>query len=424
MWQVGDIIKGLYEVRQIFTSGGMGDVYRVHHLLWNADLALKVPRVSQVNAIDRVAAFRHECELWTSLVPHPHVVTCHYFRLLDNFPCVFTEYVDGGSLLDWIQTRKLYRGTEEVVLARILDIAIQSAWGFEHAHSLGLVHQDVKPGNILVMEDGTAKVTDFGLASIPDVWVGKDGADPCKGLVSVNGMTPAFCSPEQSKRGRVSSKTDIYSWAVSVLEMFTGEVTWANGVAAKYALEEIRGKPIAPDIPQIPESVFSLLAECMDVEPERRPVDFRVIADLLQNGFRDIFGEPHDRMRPDNSLAELDALNNRALSMLDLGHSKKEAENLLIAVLKRDQQHPEANENLSLLKLGRDDTTFVLAKPKSGFNYYEEQRKFERLCIKAERAIKTGQSAEVLRYLQQAKDLESFRRHPRLKELIGCVGCE
>jgi serine/threonine protein kinase len=424
MWQRGDVINGQYEVRQIFTSGGMGDVYRVHHLLWNVDLALKVPRVSSSSAIDRVESFRRECELWTSLAPHPHVVTCHYFRLLDKAPCVFTEYVDGGSLFDWIQTRKLYGGTEEVVLARILDIAIQSAWGFEHAHSVGLVHQDVKPGNILVMEDGTAKVTDFGLASIPDVRGGKDGADPCKGLVSVNGMTPAFCSPEQSKRGRVSYKTDIYSWAVSVLEMFTGEVTWANGVAAKYALEEIRGKSIAPDIPQMPESVFKLLVECMDEEPERRPVDFRGIADLLQNVFRDIFGEPHDRMRPDKSLAESDALNNRALSMLDLGHPRKEAEDLLIAVLKRDPQHPEANENLSLLKLGRGNTPFVLAKPKSGFNYYEEQRKFERLCIKAERAIKTGQRDEALRYLQQAKDLESFRRHPRLNELTASVGCE
>jgi hypothetical protein len=74
------------------------------------------------------------------------------------------------------------------------------------------------------------------------------------------------------------------------------------------------------------------------------------------------------------------------------------------------------------LKLGSGNTPFVLAKPRSGFNYYEEQRKFERLCIKAERAIKTGQRDEALRYLQQAKDLESFRRHPRLYELIASVG--
>jgi len=422
MWQTGDIIDDKYKVRQVFTSGGMGVVYRIYHQSWDMELALKVPRITPLIVEKQLNAFRRECELWSGLSPHPHVVSCHYVRKIEATLCVLTEYVDGGSLLDWIHTRQLYRGTEENALARILDIAIQSAWGLEHAHTAGLVHQDVKPGNILVMADGTAKVTDFGLACIASDKLAADGHDlSLDGLVSVNGMTPAFCSPEQARKERVSFKTDIYSWAVSVLEMFTGDVTWASGVAACYALEDSFGKPVAPYIPDMPKPVFELLLSCMAKEPEVRPSGFYEIADHLQKLFFNIFGEPHDRVRPDMALSQLDALNNRALSMLDLGHPRKDVEGLLIEILKRDPLHPQALANLDLLKSGQggnDASHFMLAKPKSGFDYYEEQRKFDRLCAKIKRAIAVGKTEEARRYLQQAKDLENFKRHPRLMEFV------
>ena len=425
MWNTGDLIDGMYEVRQVFTSGGMGNVYRVYHRSWDMDLALKQPRVEPLIAIERIRAFHRECELWSGINPHPHVVTCYYLRMIDNVPCVLTEFVDGGSLVDWIQCRRLYTGTEEIALARIFDIAIQSAWGLEQAHFADLVHQDVKPGNILVMADGTAKITDFGLASLASGSNGAGGVDSTSGeLVSVNGMTPAFCSPEQARKDKISFKSDIYSWAVSVLEMFTGEVTWANGVAARYTLAEIKGKPIAADIPEMPKFVFDLLSSCLSSEPDQRPDGFREIADQLQVLFLDIFGEPHDRVRPDMALAELDALNNRALSMLDLGHPREEAEDLLLRVMKEDPMHPQASFNLDLLRSGRfgsGQAHFMLAKPKSGFDYYEDQRKFERLCTKMKRALETGQKDDALRYLQQANDLDCFRRHPRLIELMSCV---
>jgi len=419
MWRSGDLIDGRYEVRQVFESGGMGVVYRVYHRLWDMDLALKQPRVEPSPDVNRLNAFRRECELWSNLNPHPHVVTCYYVRTINEVPSVLTEFVDGGSLSDWISSRRLYSGTEENALARILDISIQSAWGLEHAHVAGLVHQDVKPGNILVMADGTAKITDFGLADLVDGNIGSGISDsPVAGCVGVNGMTPAFCSPEQAKKERLSCKTDIYSWAVSVLEMFMGEVTWANGMAARYALDEIRVRAPAPDVPDIPIAVFDLLAECVTQEPERRPGGFREIADRLQNVYLDIFEEPHERMRPDTELAALDACNNRALSLLDLGHPKEEIERMLQSVLEIDPQHPQAAANLALISAGhtsKDRSCFHLAKPKRGFDYYEEQRKFERLCAKTKRAIETGRNQDALRYLQQADDLGSFERHPRIQ---------
>jgi serine/threonine protein kinase len=425
MWRSGDLIDGRYEVRQVFESGGMGVVYRVYHRLWNMDLALKQPRVEPSPDVNRLNAFRRECELWSNLNPHPHVVTCYYVRTINEVPSVLTEFVDGGSLFDWISSRRLYSGTEENALARILDFAIQAAWGLEHAHASGLVHQDVKPGNILAMADGTAKITDFGLADLAGGNISSGISDsPSAGFVSANGMTPAFCSPEQAKKERLSFKTDIYSWAVSVLEMFMGEVTWVNGMAARYALDEIRDRAPAPDIPDIPVAVFELLAECVTQEPERRPGGFREIADRLQNVYLDIFEEPHERMRPDTKLAALDACNNRALSLLDLGHPKEEIERMLQSVLEIDPQHPQAAANLALIEAGCDrenSVCLLLAKPRSGYEYYEEQRKFERLCAKTKRAVETGRNCDARRYLQQAEDLGSFKRHPRLMEFIRLI---
>src|SRR6185503_4715365 len=95
---------------------------------------------------------------------HPHTVSCYYVRQLGGIPRVFAEYVEGGSLADWIESRKLYEGGPEESLKRILDIAIQFAWGLHYTHEQGLIHRDVKPANVMLTSSGTVKVTDFGLS--------------------------------------------------------------------------------------------------------------------------------------------------------------------------------------------------------------------------------------------------------------------
>src|SRR5207245_1727398 len=144
---------------------------------------------------------------------------------------------------------KLYAGGPDKALERILDVAIQVAWGLQQAHEQGLVHRDVKPGNILLTPEGVAKVTDFGMARVRGIPTPANQATvglPAQGqapfsydqeasasiLVSAGGMTPAFCSPEQAEGQPVSRKTDIWSWAVSVLAMFIGTVSWSAGYLA------------------------------------------------------------------------------------------------------------------------------------------------------------------------------------------------
>lgn len=204
-WQVGDVILDLYEVRALLGEGGMGKVHRVRHRGWNVDLAVKSPKPEIFARSGGREAFVREAETWVALALHAHVVSCHYVRNLGGAPRVFAEYVDGGSLSDWIRSGKLYEGGAEPALRRILDVAIQFAWGLEHAHASGLVHQDVKPANVMMTEAGDVKVTDFGLSRARALAGEADAAKPGQNrLVSTGGMTPAYCSPEQARGERLS----------------------------------------------------------------------------------------------------------------------------------------------------------------------------------------------------------------------------
>jgi WD40 repeat protein/serine/threonine protein kinase len=348
-WQVGETILDTYEVRHIFTSGGMGLVYRVHHRGWNIDLALKSPRAEIFSSTSGKESFVREAETWVDLGLHPHIVSCYYVRNLDEIPRVFAEFVEGGSLKDWIEDKRLYEGGNDKALERILDIAIQFAWGLGYAHEKGLVHQDVKPANILMTPEGVAKVSDFGLAKAraeAGERVGMAGGGSL--LVSSGGMTPAYCSPEQARGEKLSLKTDIWSWGVSILEMFTGEVYWRSGGAAGEVLEAYLedGGPEA-GLPSMPEGVGGLLGQCFRREPAERPKDMLAVAGRLQEIYREKTGQTYTRQIPKAIELRADSLNNKALSMLDLGKDEW-AEKAWQAALEIDSQHPEATYNLGM----------------------------------------------------------------------------
>ncbi|GAA2783539.1 hypothetical protein GCM10010441_05530 [Kitasatospora paracochleata] len=362
LWRVGDVIDGRYEVLKVHQQGGMGLVYRVRHRGWGIDLAVKSPRPELLRDERARERFVAEAEHWVSLGLHPHVCGCHYVRTVDGSPRVFAEYVTGGSLADWIHDGRLYAGGERRSLARILDFSIQVAWGLEHAHARGLVHQDVKPANVLLDPadggsgglDAVAKVTDFGLARAKQAQSSAPGLVTATGQLSVlvtgGGMTPAYASPEQAMGQRVGRRSDVFSFAVSVLEMFNGGVTWMAGVAAGAALRAYR--PEEPGLdgrPQIPRQVAELLERCLDDDPAARPGSMAEIADRLVVIHRETTGLSYPRRAPVMADLRADELNNRALSLLDLGR-KEAAEQGFAEALSLDARHPQAVYNAGLLR--------------------------------------------------------------------------
>lgn len=350
-WKVGDIILDLYEVKQIHTGGGMGLVYRVHHRGWNVDLAVKCPRTNFFQTELQKENFTRECETWINLGLHPHIVSCYYVRTLGGVPRVFAEYVEGGSLKDWIDGKKLYEGSEKEALKRILDISIQMAWGLHYAHEQGLIHQDVKPANVLMSADGTAKVSDFGLAKARAA----AGETVAAGaghsiLVSTGGMTPAYCSPEQANKQPLSRRTDIWSWGLSVLEMFAGGIFWRAGQAAAQALESYAEQGAAEKtLPPMPAGVMELLKRCFQQQPEYRPQNMGEVVEEIRRNYRNCFGSDYRRSEPKRVTLLADALNNRGVSMLDLGRNE-DAEKFLKEALQSDSHHPEATYNLGVTR--------------------------------------------------------------------------
>jgi WD40 repeat protein/tRNA A-37 threonylcarbamoyl transferase component Bud32 len=361
VWRVGEVVDGRYEVVQVHESGGMGVVYRVRHLEWGTDLAVKCPRAELFGTKAQRDRFIAEAEIWVSLGLYPNVCGCHYVRVLDGIPRVFAEYVPGGSLRDWIDDRRLYAGNQADALARILDVAVQFAWGLAHAHDRGLVHQDVKPANVLldVSTGGVvAKVTDFGLARARAVAAGPTAADTPAGvsiMVSSSGLTPAYASPEQGAGRPVGRRTDVYSFAVSVLEMFTGGISWMSGAAAGAALAARRERP-EPGIPELPPELADLLNRGLSLDPAARPASMAEVATELIEIYRRVIGTPYPRSAPVAADLRADELNNRGVSLLDLGRPA-EASEAFAAALAADPQHLNATYNAGLLRWRRGECT-------------------------------------------------------------------
>ena len=340
-WKPGDVILDLYEVRSVtegfgedaqeknYHQGGFGRVYKVWHRTWRREMAVKTPRAETFTRQEQKDTFIRECETWINLGLHPHIAACHYVRELGGVPRVFSEYAAAGTLEEWIRSERLYAGDEQVALARILDVCIQFAWGLHYAHERGVIHQDVKPLNALMWDDGTLKVTDYGLAGARQ----KAGLTEMSGgmqtvMVSMGGMTPSQCSPEQAAGQMLDRRTDVWSWAVSVLEMFQGGVTWQTGSLAAAALEVfLKNGGKEEGIPGVPSGVADLLRRCFQPNPADRPHALDDCAKALCAVYEAQSGKPYRRAMPHGASDTADALNNRALSFIDLGKSD-EAEKL------------------------------------------------------------------------------------------------
>ncbi|MFI5720353.1 protein kinase [Nocardia sp. NPDC051750] len=345
----------MYRVIRIHDQGGMGLVYRVRHLTWDIDLAVKTPLPDLFRTTVDQQRFVAEAQTWVSLGLHPHVCNCHYVRVIDGLPRVFAEYVAGGSLADWIGDRRLYRGNRAQVLTRILDIAIQTAWGLDYAHSHDLVHRDIKPANILLDPENNgsvlAKITDFGLARArdrvattdPDGWSVAGSRLPGAG-----GMTLRYASPEQSAGDQVGRRTDIYSLAVTVLEMCLGGATWTAGAAAGAALTAYHlGE--TPGEAQLPPALADLLARCLSPTPAGRPGSVAEVAAALADIYRAVTGHEYPRSTPAPADLLADEFNNRAISLLDLGRPE-EAELDFDRARAADPRNARVRYNAGLLR--------------------------------------------------------------------------
>ena len=361
LWNVGDIILGVYEVRPIaegitHSEGGVGVVNRIYHREWDMDLAVKSPKPQFFQSEHGKRSYEQEAQTWIELGLHPNIVTCYLVRRIGGIPRLFAEFLPEGSLRDWIIDGKLYHDGKEESLLRILNIAIQFAWGLHHAHRQSLLHLDVKPANVM-MSDQTAKVSDFGLSQIA---MGSDDQESDQYLTV--GLTPGYCSPEQylsvdlikkqkfSQIPKLTVQTDIWSWAVSIFGMFFGgpPCNRQGGQSARTVFQEFLNNPTPERCPPVPNAVAELLMQCFEHEPTRRPESMEQVADILTKIYSDVVGTEFPRPKPINATWTPDSINNRAVSLLDLNKPEESAKlfNQAIAI---QPWHPAVTYNRTIL---------------------------------------------------------------------------
>jgi len=366
LWNVGDLILGVYEVKPIaegvpHAEGGVGVVHRIYHREWDMDLAVKSPKPQFFQTEHGKKSYEQEAQTWIELGLHPNIVTCYLVRRIGGIPRLFAEFVPDGSLREWIIDGRLYYGGKDAALLRILNIAIQFAWGLDHAHRQTLLHLDVKPANVM-MSGETAKVSDFGLSQTAMSTSGdKQDESDDENYVTI-GMTPGYCSPEQYHAvelmkqqqfddiPKMTVQTDMWSWAVSILAMFFGgpPCNKRGGQNARSVCLDFLQRPPSEKRPAMPDAVVELLMHCFEEDPAKRPESMEQVADELTKIYKTVVGLEFPRSKPVNAIWTPDSINNRAVSLLDL-NKPTEAVKLFNQAIAMQPWHPAVTYNRTIL---------------------------------------------------------------------------
>jgi tRNA A-37 threonylcarbamoyl transferase component Bud32 len=263
---VGDVLADRYELQELAGSGGMSTVFRAHDRVLERTVAVKVLHQRYNDEEDYVERFRREARMAAGLSHHNIVTVIDRGEHEDRQYIVF-EYVDGDNLKELVDRE----GPLPIDYALSLGIQIATALAFAHAG--GLVHRDVKPQNVLLNGDGTAKVTDFGIARSLDVGKGVTQTGTVLG-------TSDYIAPEQAQGQAVGERTDVYSLGVVLYELLTGELPFRGDNFMAIALKHINepAPRVSASRPEVSQRLDDAIATALAKSPDARfarMADFR-----------------------------------------------------------------------------------------------------------------------------------------------------
>ena len=248
--QIGQIIKQRYEITQLLGEGGMSYVYKAIDKQLKRTVAIKTLKPNYVEQEKFVERFKREAQTAANL-NHPNIVQIFDWGIGDE-PFFVMEYIEGNTLTSIIANKRI------ISMNDILFIGAQVSSGLQAAHSKGLVHRDIKPGNIMITPEGKVKVTDFGIVSLQN-----EESDITK-TGSILG-TASYISPEQAQGKPVSKESDLYSLGTVLYELITGKPPFEGDTPIATATKHITDKPeklstYRADIPKgIENAVLKLL---------------------------------------------------------------------------------------------------------------------------------------------------------------------
>lgn len=228
---LGKRLDGRYEIREILGIGGMAVVYKAYDSVEDRIVAIKILREEFATNEDSLRRFKNESRA-ISLLSHPNIVKIYDVSFGDLIQYIVMEHIEGITLKEYIERSGSLSWKEAV------NFTIQILRGLQHAHDRGIVHRDVKPQNMMVLPDGTIKVTDFGIARFAR---SEQKTITDKAIGSVH-----YISPEQARGEPTDEKTDIYSLGVMLYEMLTGQLPFQAENAVSVAIMQLQREPKLP----------------------------------------------------------------------------------------------------------------------------------------------------------------------------------
>ncbi len=253
---LGKMLDDRYELLEVIGAGGMSIVYKALCHRLNRYVAVKILRDDSPVDSDVRRQFRSESQA-VAMLSHPNIVAVYDVSHSEDVEYIVMELIEGITLKDYMKKRGVLNWKE------VLHFSTQILKALGHAHSKGIVHRDIKPHNIMILEDGTIKVADFGIACLLDD--GEDHSGETIGSVH-------YASPEQARGGAADARSDIYSVGVVMYEMLTGSLPYEGENAEKIALQHLSAVPRPPRElnPDVPEELEAITLKAMNANIEAR----------------------------------------------------------------------------------------------------------------------------------------------------------
>ncbi|MCI8610405.1 MAG: protein kinase [Clostridiales bacterium] len=254
---VGAVIDGRYKIDKIIGVGGMAVVYRAYDGLMKRTVAVKMLKDEIANDEESVRRFINESKA-VAMMSHPNIVNIYDVSVREDLKYIVMEYVEGITLKNYMTKRGA------LTLREIISYTEQILTALRHAHSKGIVHRDIKPQNIMLLKDGIVKVTDFGIAKLPNAET-VTLTDKAIGTVY-------YISPEQASGQEIDQRSDLYSLGVMMYEMATGVLPFTADSPVSVAMMQINdiAKPLLELNSNIPKGLEQIIGIAMEKDPAYR----------------------------------------------------------------------------------------------------------------------------------------------------------
>ncbi len=265
------VLANRYELFDRIGEGGMSVVYKAKDKLLNRFVAIKILKPEFIHDSKFIDSFRRESQAAASL-SHPNIVNIYDVGQEGNIHYIVMELIEGRTLSDYIKAQGA------LSFPKVITLAKQIASALAFAHKNHIIHRDVKPHNVMLTPNGTAKITDFGIAKAVNSATIVDNTEGIIGSVH-------YFSPEQARGGYVDEKSDIYSLGIVMYEMLTGNVPFDGDNPVNIALMHINGEMVPPSklVSGVPPALEHIILKCCDKYPVNRYASADELIEALNN---------------------------------------------------------------------------------------------------------------------------------------------